>query len=53
MHGHLIELAEELVYARPVSEDEARATLEWIAAREGKGLAELIEERRRLRRLAS
>jgi hypothetical protein len=53
MHGHLIELAEELVYARPVSEDEARAALEWIAARDGKGLAEFIEERRRLHRVAS
>jgi hypothetical protein len=53
MHGHLIELAEELVHARPVSEDEARAALEWIAARDGKGLAELIEERRRLQALAS
>jgi hypothetical protein len=53
MHGHLIELAEELVYARPVSEDEARAALEWIAARDGKGLAEFIEERQRLHRVAS
>jgi hypothetical protein len=53
MHGHLIDLAEELVYARPVSEDEARAALEWIAARDGMGLAELIEERRRLRPVAS
>ena len=53
MHGHLIDLAEELVHARPVSEDEARSTLEWIAARDSKGLAELIEERRRLRPAAS
>jgi hypothetical protein len=43
----LIELAEELVHARPASEEEAKAALEWIAAREGKGLAELIEECRR------
>jgi hypothetical protein len=49
MHGHLIELAEELVHARPATEDEARAALEWIAARDGKALAELIEERHRLR----
>jgi hypothetical protein len=49
MYGRLIELAEELVHARPANEDEARATLEWIAVRDGKGLAELIEERRRLR----
>jgi hypothetical protein len=48
MHGRLIELAEELVHARPANEDEAQATLEWIAIRDGKGLAELIEERRRL-----
>jgi hypothetical protein len=48
MYGRLIELAEELVHARPSSEDEARAALEWIAVRDGKGLAELIAERRRL-----
>jgi hypothetical protein len=53
MRGHLIELAEELVHARPANEDEARAALEWIAARDGKGLAELIEERRRLHAIAS
>ena len=43
----LIELAEDLVHARPASEEEAKAALEWIAAREGKGLDELIEECRR------
>jgi hypothetical protein len=53
MQRHLIALAEELVHARPASEDEARAALEWIAARDGKGLAELIEERRRIHAVAS
>jgi hypothetical protein len=53
MQRHLIALAEELVHARPASEDEARAALEWIAARDGKGLAELIEERSRSRAVAS
>ncbi len=48
MHGHLIRLAEELLHARPVSEDEAKAALEWIAVRRGKAVEELIEEQRRL-----
>jgi hypothetical protein len=39
-----VELAEELVHARPENEDEAKAALEWIAARHGQALAELIEE---------
>jgi hypothetical protein len=39
-----VELAEELVHARPEDEDEAIAVLEWIAAREGKKLADLVEE---------
>ena len=49
MQDRFRRLAEEIVYARPTSEAEARAALEWLAAREGKGLGELIEERRRLR----
>jgi hypothetical protein len=36
--------AERLVHARPMTEDEAIAVLEWIATREGKRLAELMEE---------
>ena len=43
-----VELAEELVHARPANEDEAKAALEWIAANDQKRLAEWIEERRRL-----
>jgi hypothetical protein len=43
----LIELVEQLVYARPTSEREARAALEWLAARDGKDVSELIEERRK------
>lgn len=53
MQDRLIRLAEELVYARPASEEEARAALEFLAAREGKGIGELIEERRRVRAAAS
>jgi hypothetical protein len=45
MHGRLIRLVEELVHARPVTEDEARATLEWIAAKERKDLDVLVAER--------
>ena len=37
-------LAEERVHALPVSEDEAKAALEWIADREGKTLVQLVEE---------
>jgi hypothetical protein len=37
-------LAEERVYARPTSDKEARAALEWIAAKEGKTLVQLVEE---------
>jgi hypothetical protein len=44
----LIEVAEELVHARPADEDEAKAVLEWIAAREGKRLSELVAECRQL-----
>jgi hypothetical protein len=45
VQGRLIRLAEELVHARPVTEDEAQAALEWIAARERKELDTLIAER--------
>ena len=45
----MIELAEDLVYARPATEGDAEAALEFLAAREGKALDELIDERRRLR----
>ncbi len=40
----LVRLAEQRVHARPTSEQVARETLEWIAAREHKTLAELVEE---------
>jgi hypothetical protein len=53
MQDRLIRLAEEIVYARPTSEEEARRALEWLAAREGKGLGELIEERTQVRAAAS
>jgi hypothetical protein len=53
MHGHLIGIAQELVYARPETEDEARAVLEWIAARRGIALHELMAEQSRLHPLAS
>jgi hypothetical protein len=39
-----VELAEALVHARPENEDEAKAALEWIAARHEQPLAALIEE---------
>jgi hypothetical protein len=42
----LIDLVEQLVYARPASAGEARAALEWLAARDGKNVDELIAERR-------
>lgn len=44
MQDRLIRLAEQLVHARPASEDEARAALEWIAAKEGKRLDALVAE---------
>jgi len=44
MQDRLIRLAEQLVHARPATEDEARAALEWIAAKEGKGLDALLAE---------
>jgi hypothetical protein len=37
-------LVEQRVFARPTSEDEAKAVLEWLASREGKTLAQLVEE---------
>jgi hypothetical protein len=40
----LVPLAERRFHARPTTEDEARAALEWVAAREGKTLVELVEE---------
>ena len=42
----LVSLAQQRVYARPTTEEDARDALEWIAAREGKTLDELIEELR-------
>ena len=39
-------LAERRVYARPASDEEAKAALEWIAAHEGKTLVQLVEELR-------
>jgi hypothetical protein len=53
MHGHLIRLAEGFVHARPATEDEARAALEWIAARRGTTLEELVQEQSQLHTLAS
>jgi hypothetical protein len=44
-----VELAEELVHARPENEDEAKAALEWIAALRGQRLPELVQELRKLR----
>jgi len=37
-------LAEQIVHARPSTEDDARAALEWIASREGKTLEEVVAE---------
>ena len=39
-------LAELRVFARPATEEDARDALEWIAAREGKTLGELVQELR-------
>jgi hypothetical protein len=39
-------LAELRVFARPATDEDARDALEWIAAREGKTLGELVEELR-------
>jgi hypothetical protein len=43
-----VELAEEILHARPENEDEAKAALERTGVRDGKPLAEWIERRRRL-----
>jgi hypothetical protein len=40
------ELAEQVVFARPISDDEARGVLEWIATREGISLPQLVDELR-------
>jgi len=39
-------LAELRVFARPATDEDARDALEWIAAREGKTLTQLVEELR-------
>jgi hypothetical protein len=39
-------LAEQVVHARPSTDEDARHTLQWVAAREGKTLEELVEELR-------
>jgi hypothetical protein len=39
-------LAEQRVHARPTTEADAKAALEWIAAREGKSLGQLVDELR-------
>jgi hypothetical protein len=44
MEDRFTALAEQRLHARPTSEDEARAALEWVAAREGKTLYELVLE---------
>jgi hypothetical protein len=44
MEDRFTALAEQRLHARPTSEDEARAALEWVAAREGKTLSELVLE---------
>ena len=40
-------LAEQIVHARPTTDDDAKHVLEWIASREGKSLLQLVEELRR------
>jgi hypothetical protein len=37
-------LAEQRVHARPSTEEDAKAALEWFAAHEGKTLVQLVEE---------
>ena len=46
MHTAWRALAELRVHARPATDEDARDALEWIAAREGKTLGELVEELR-------
>jgi hypothetical protein len=48
MLDRFTQVAESLVHARPASEAEAIAALEWIAARKGKGLDELMKEQAQL-----
>ncbi len=40
------ELAEQVVFARPATDDDARGVLEWVAMREGKSLSQLVDELR-------
>jgi hypothetical protein len=44
MQTPLKTLAEQLVFARPRTDEDARDTLEWVAAREGKTLPQLVAE---------
>ena len=37
-------LAEQVVHARPSTDEDAKHALQWIAAREGKTLGELVDE---------
>jgi hypothetical protein len=46
MEDGLLALAEHRLHARLTTEEDAREALEWLAAREGKTLAKLIEELR-------
>jgi hypothetical protein len=39
-------LAEQLVFAQPRTAEDARDTLEWVAARQGKTLPQLVDELR-------
>jgi hypothetical protein len=39
-------LAEQLVHARPTTDEDAKHALEWIATRQGKTLGELVDELR-------
>jgi len=46
MHTPWRALAEELVCARPTTDEDAKDALRWIASREGKTLGELVDELR-------
>jgi hypothetical protein len=39
-------LAEQCVYAKPITDEDARDALEWIAAQKGMTLSQLVEELR-------
>lgn len=52
MRDRFTQVAERLVHPRPATEDEAIAALEWIAAREGKALEELMKEQMQLARVS-